>query len=192
MSKFTDNLWTDLVQEHGATLAHADRPEPGRARRPRRRVLAGSTLALAGAGAALALTLSATASTPAYAVTRQHDGSVSVKISSWSGIAGANRELAKMGVHERVLAVADGQPDPQDCVAPGTGSGGWHLLIAGKPKDSTGKGSTSSGDTGSGDTVSGNTGTDKTGSGKGSPWHVVACPSSGSTGSTGSGNTGAG
>ena len=35
MTKFTDNLWSDLVREHGPTLAHADRPEPGRARRPR-------------------------------------------------------------------------------------------------------------------------------------------------------------
>ena len=59
MTKFTDNLWSDLVQEHGAALAHADRPEPGRAR-PRPRVIAGSTLALAGVGTALALALTAT------------------------------------------------------------------------------------------------------------------------------------
>ena len=36
MTKFTDNLWRDLVQEHGAAIALADRPEPGRARRVRR------------------------------------------------------------------------------------------------------------------------------------------------------------
>ena len=26
MTRYTDNLWGDLVREHGATLAHADRP----------------------------------------------------------------------------------------------------------------------------------------------------------------------
>ena len=50
MTKFTDNLWSDLAREHGPTLARADRPEPGRARRRRPRVLAGSTLGLAGVG----------------------------------------------------------------------------------------------------------------------------------------------
>ena len=33
MTKFTDNLWHDLAREHGAALAQAGRPGPGRARR---------------------------------------------------------------------------------------------------------------------------------------------------------------
>ena len=80
MTRFTENLWSDLEREHGAPLAHADRHEPGRARRPRPRVLAGSTLALAGAGAALGVALTAGASTPAFAVTKTGDGSVLVTI----------------------------------------------------------------------------------------------------------------
>jgi hypothetical protein len=197
MSKFTDHLWRDLVREHGPTLAHADRPEPGRARRPRPRVLAGSTLGLASVIAALTLVLSATASPPAFAVTRHHDGSVSVKINRRSGIAGANRKLAAMGIHERVMAVSDGQSIPLSCVAPGPGSDGKSLVIKGSPKVSTGPVSTpssTSGNTGSGNTGTGNTGTGNTGSGGpgvGTTWHVVAC-SAGSTGNTGSGNTGAG
>jgi hypothetical protein len=193
MSKFTDRLWSDLVREHGATLAYAGRPKPGRARRLRPRVLAGSTLALAGAGAALTVTLTATASTPAFAVTRQHDGSVSVKVSSRSGIAGANRELAAMGIHERVRAVSDSQPVPLNCLAPGAGPDGKSLVIAGSPMVLTGPVSTSmSGNTGSGNAGTGNNGAGNTGSGSpavGSTWHVVVCPS-GSTGSTGSGSTG--
>lgn len=193
MSKFTDHLWSDLVREHGATLAHADRPEPGRARRPRPRGLAGGALALAGAGVALTVTMSATASTPAFAVTRQHDGSVSVKINSRSGIADANRELSAMGIHERVLAVSDGQPAPLNCLAAGAGQDGKSLVIAGKPKVLTGPASAPSSTLGS--TGTGNTGTGNAGSGGpavGSTWHVVVCPSLGNTGSTGSGNTGTG
>lgn len=182
MSKFTENLWSDLVRERGATLAYAGRSGPGRGRRPRPRVLAGSTLALAGAGAALTVTLSAMASTPAYAVTRQHDGSVSVQINSRSGIAGANRELAAMGIHERVMAVSDGQPVPLNCVAPGLGADGKSLVIAGYPAVPTGPVSTPSSTPAS--TGPGSTGTSNTGSGApgvGSTWHVVACPTPGST-----------
>ena len=75
MTKFTDNLWSDLVREHGPTLAHAGRPDPGRVggsgailRRPR--VVAGSTLALAGVGAALVLALGGSAATRGV---RRHD-----------------------------------------------------------------------------------------------------------------------
>ena len=106
MSKFTDHLWRDLAREHGATLAHADRPEPGRAggdrvlRRPR--VLAGSTLGLAGVGAVLVLALGGSATTsPAYAVTTNGDGSVTVQINRTSSIVAANNKLVSMGIHEQ-------------------------------------------------------------------------------------------
>src|SRR5579863_9680933 len=101
MSKFTDHLWSDLVQEHGATLAHADRPESGRPRlRPR--VLAGSTLGLAGGGTALVLALGAASSTPAYAVTTNGDGSVLVTINQNSALPQANAKLTAMGIHEQI------------------------------------------------------------------------------------------
>ena len=58
MAKFTENLWNDLAQEHGAALAQATRPGPGLARRPR--VIAGGTLVLAAAGTALGLGLTST------------------------------------------------------------------------------------------------------------------------------------
>jgi hypothetical protein len=103
MSKFADRLWRDLVREHGPTLVLAERPQPGRARRPR--VLAGSTLGLAGVGAALVLTLGGSAASPAFAVIARRDGSVSVKIYRSSGIAGANRKLAAMGIHKRLVAI---------------------------------------------------------------------------------------
>jgi hypothetical protein len=106
MSKFTDHLWRDLVREHGPTLAHADRPEPGRARRPRPRVLAGSTLGLAGVSAALLLALSGSAAPPAFAITTNGDGSVLVKLNYTSPqertLGQVNRKLAAMGTHEQI------------------------------------------------------------------------------------------
>jgi hypothetical protein len=105
MTKFTDNLWRDLAREHGPALAQADRPEQGRARRPR--VIAGSTLALAAAGTALGLGLTATSATPALAVTRQPDGSVLVKVNveqkTQPWVQSADRKLAAMGIDEQIM-----------------------------------------------------------------------------------------
>jgi hypothetical protein len=102
MSNYTDNLWRDLVREHGATLALSDRPEPTRARRPRPRVLAGGTLGLAGAGAAVVLALSGSAAAPAFAVTTGADGTVTVTLNKDSALTQANAKLASMGIHERI------------------------------------------------------------------------------------------
>src|ERR1700722_12596835 len=103
MSKFADNLWSDLVREPGTTLAQADRPQPGRSRRPR--ILAGSTLGLAGVGAALVLALGGTAATaPAFALTRSNDGSVLVHLNyvKNQNLGEVQQKLASMGIHEQV------------------------------------------------------------------------------------------
>ena len=181
MSKFADQLWRDLVQEHGPTLAQADRPGPGRApllRRPS--VLAGSTLGLAGVGAAIALALGA-ASTPAYAVTTNGDGSVLVTINHESALPQANAKLIAMGIHEQVIiymasgAAAD-NGGPVTCTpAPGANMSGPSLKVL-VGKDGTeiiGPGQTA-----------GNTGV--------GTWHLDHCVVTGDTGSGNSGNTGAG
>ena len=116
MAKFTENLWNDLAQEHGAALAQATRPEPGRARRPR--VIAGSTLALAAAGTALGLGLTSTSgSTPAggtaaggirkvvtdaYTITEMSNGSVLVQVNQLESILAADAKLSSMGIQEKV------------------------------------------------------------------------------------------
>jgi len=109
MSDFTDNLWRDLVREHGATLARTDRPAPAHAARVRflrrPRILAGSTLGLAGIGAALLLALGGTAATaPAFAVTRNNDGSVLVHLNYVKdlNLPQLNAKLHSMGLHEGV------------------------------------------------------------------------------------------
>jgi len=115
MAKFTENLWNDLAQEHGAALAQATRPGPGRARRPR--VIAGSTLALVAAGTALGLGLTSTSgSTPAgtaaggirkvvtaaYTITEMSNGSVLVQVNQRKSIVAADAKLSSMGIQEKV------------------------------------------------------------------------------------------
>jgi hypothetical protein len=179
MSKFTDHLWRDLVQEHGQALAYANQPEPGRAHRPR--VIAGGTLALAGAGTALALGLTATGNTPAFAVTRNSDGSVLVQINQSTNLPAANRKLTAMGIHEQVTiymkpgaaaasgpvtctpaAGASNLPGPSVKVLVGTD--GTEVIAPGTTGDNTGAGS----------------------------WHLGACTITGDTGPANAGNTGAG
>lgn len=75
---------------------------PARARRTRPRLLAGATLAMAALATALMLLVGAAASPPpAFAVTRHHDGSVSLKINRATSIVDVNRKLAAMGI-ERI------------------------------------------------------------------------------------------
>jgi hypothetical protein len=112
MAKFTENLWNDLAQEHGAALAQATRSGSGRARRPG--LIAGSTLALAAAGTALGLGLtskgapstSATGGTrvvtDAYTITQNSNGSVLVQVNQLQSIVAADAKLSSMGIQEKV------------------------------------------------------------------------------------------
>ncbi|HEY5318283.1 MAG TPA: hypothetical protein VIJ20_09895 [Solirubrobacteraceae bacterium] len=110
MSKFTDRLWRELERGHGAELEQMSRPAPKRRRRPQ--LLLGSTVALAGVGTTLALVLGAASSSPAFAVTRNHDGTITVRIMRTSGIAGANARLAALGVRARAVPVLAGCSAP--------------------------------------------------------------------------------
>jgi hypothetical protein len=185
MSKFTDHLWSDLVQEHGPTLAHAERPEPGRSGRARLlrrpRVLAGSTLGLAGVGAALLLALGGTAATtPAFAVTRSSDGSVLVHLNYVKdlNLPQLDAKLHSMGLHEGVaIWMASGAARVTGAVTcaqgPGAttpvkvlvGANGTEVIGAGQSAGNTAEGSfhldhcVTTGDNASGNTgTAGNTG----------------------------------
>ena len=180
MSKFTQNLWNDLVQEHGPAIANASRPGPGRARRPR--VIAGSTLALAGAGAAIALVLTSTSSTPASAavtVAKASDGSILVTLNKpgAQAISQADQKLAAMGFHEGIEiwmgsgpAAVNGPvtctPEPgipnQPTVKVLVGTNGTEVIKPGATAGNTGVGT----------------------------WHLNSCNLTSDTGGTG--NTGAG
>jgi hypothetical protein len=98
----------DLAREQ--QVAHASRREPGQAGGPgflrRPRLLAGGTLGLVGIAAALLLAVTGTSAPPAFAVTRQNDGSVLVRVnvteSTEPWVLGADRKLAAMGIDEQI------------------------------------------------------------------------------------------
>ena len=106
MSKFEDNLWREVEEKYGSELSEA--PGPVHSRPLRGPVLAGTSLGIVGAGTAAVLVLTAAGSSPAFAVTTQPNGYVSVVIRRIEGIPGANRRLAQLGIHARAVSVADG------------------------------------------------------------------------------------
>ena len=105
MSKFEDHLWTEFAREHGDAMARLSRSTVRHAHRGPR-LVAGTGLGLAGVGAAVALVLGATSTSPAFAVTRNHDGTVTISIHRYSGIAGANARLNQLGIRARVMPQA--------------------------------------------------------------------------------------
>jgi hypothetical protein len=112
MTNFSDQLLTDLISEHGTALESAGLPSaPSRRPHPVRRaaLLAGGAGALA-AGLTVALTAFGGGASPAYAVTRHADGTLTVAVWHPSGIAGANSELRSLNA--RVVVVPEGAGCP--------------------------------------------------------------------------------
>jgi hypothetical protein len=110
MSEFEDNLWLEVVREHGHELARAGQRGRKHRRAFRPQLLAGTTVGVAAMATAAVLLLGASTSQPAFAVTRNPDGTVTVSLKQPSGIAGANRKLAAMGVRAQIAAQAKTPP----------------------------------------------------------------------------------
>src|SRR6202021_50229 len=132
MTRFEDQLYEQLITEHGHHLRALQRPEPAR-RRVRRPVWLAT--GAAGAGAAGTVAGGALGSAPAlaaYSVTR-HDNAITVAVNRPSGVAGANVTLHAMGARVKVVPVRPGcpalgslprpQPAPHLAVSVGTGVG---------------------------------------------------------------------
>jgi hypothetical protein len=107
MTKFADQLFDDLMQEFRPTLDSIELPA-ARARRtvPRPVWLAAGTVGMAGAITAGVVVLGG--GTPAYAVTQNTDGTVTVSINQLSGVAGANDKLHNLGEPVVVVPVRPG------------------------------------------------------------------------------------
>ena len=104
MTEFEDNLWREVERTYGSELS--DAPDPLRQRsRLRVPVLAGTSLGVVGGSVAAVIVLTASSS-PAFAVTRHSDGTVSVVIRRMEGIAGANRRLQVLGIRARAVRVS--------------------------------------------------------------------------------------
>jgi hypothetical protein len=110
MSSFEDQLWSQLVRERGeqmraapqataalASSVTATKPATPRAARLRRpALLTGSALGIAGLATAGVLAL--TSASPAFAVTKNPDGTVAITLSDLSDLPALNQKLAQDGV----------------------------------------------------------------------------------------------
>jgi hypothetical protein len=94
-----------LASGQGAGPARRRRPVGTRRARPR--ALAAGSVAAVAVGTILVLLLGATTSPPAFAVNRNADGTVTVKLIKLSGINGANRRLAAIGVRARIVTAME-------------------------------------------------------------------------------------
>jgi hypothetical protein len=109
MTKFADDLYDDLMQQHGPALADLRPPAASRRHLASRRVV----LATSAGGLAVAATagaLVAASGTPAYALTTHPDGTVSLAVYRAAGIAQANAQLRQLGDRVVVVPVRAGCP----------------------------------------------------------------------------------
>jgi hypothetical protein len=137
MTRFSDQLFDDLMREHGRVLAHTTPPAPRGPRVTARRALlaGGGALAAAGviagtlvAGSGTPATHAAGNGTPAYAVTNNPDGTITLAVYKKSGFAGVNARLHKLGDNQVVVVpIEQGCPRPPAPVVPGPG----HLISTG-------------------------------------------------------------
>jgi hypothetical protein len=102
MTKFEDQLFGQLMTEHGHRLRAMQPPAPAprRARRPL--WLATGVAGTAAAATAAVMALGSAPAMAAYSVT-EHDGTVSVSVDNAAGVSGANAALHMM--HARVVVV---------------------------------------------------------------------------------------
>jgi hypothetical protein len=127
MTKFSDQLFDDLMREHGPALTHITLPAQPKRRDTARRVLvaSGGTLAVA---AAIGGALEAGSASPAYAVTKNADGTTTIAVYRTSGITGANARLHQLGDKQVVVVpIEPGCPRP----VPPAISGHGHRISAG-------------------------------------------------------------
>jgi hypothetical protein len=138
MTKFSDQLFTDLMHEHSTALRATQLPIATRGHSAVKRGawLAGGAGALTvGITAALAATGGGGAA--AYAVTPHADGTVTVGISKPSGIADANRRLTALGDRVVVVPVRAGCPSLDALPAP-VGPGKGKITVSGSAKSADG------------------------------------------------------
>lgn len=110
MTKFSDQLYTDLMRAHAETLRHTEFPVTrGHLTGKRAAVMAGGAGTLA-VGITAGLAVFGGSGGAAYAVTPHSDGTVTVGISKLSGITGANAALTSLGDRVVIVPVKAGCP----------------------------------------------------------------------------------
>ena len=148
MTKFADQLFDDLIREHGSSLTNARPPAPRGHLATRRALLAvgGGGVAVAAAAGVLVATAGtnpaahsgqvAGGKTPAYAVTNNPNGTVTLAVYQKDGIAGANAKLHELGDSQvYVVPVGAGCPSMSSLPAPAASLNGKHLTIRSRQVD---------------------------------------------------------
>jgi hypothetical protein len=111
MTRFADDLFDDLMREHGHALAHARVPAPQKRHLTARPVLITAGASGLAVAAAVGTLVATGGGNPAYAVTTHPDGAVTLAVYQESGIAGANAQLHQLG-DDRVVVVPVGSDCP--------------------------------------------------------------------------------
>lgn len=96
MTKFADQLFDDLMREHGSTLA---RTRPSASRRPiaSRKTLLATGTGVVAAAATVGGLMASGGGTPAFALTTHPNGTVTLDVYTEPGIAGINSKLHQDG-----------------------------------------------------------------------------------------------
>jgi hypothetical protein len=115
--------------------AHDPSRAPRRSRRRAVGLVAVSTTGLAALATAAVLAVGATTATPpAFAVTRHHDGSASLKINRRTSLADVNRKLATMGIEPigtgPTATTNDMSSIPNCSSIPAGWKGAWVQIVA--------------------------------------------------------------
>jgi hypothetical protein len=152
MTKFADQLFDDLMREHGPALERAGFPSiPNRHIAARRALLAaGGTVAVAGAVALVAGSgtpatravgtgpVEAYTGSRAYAITKNPGGTITLTVYRKSGIAAANARLSQLGDSQVVVVpVEPGCPS----LPPAAVSALGHKITTGIDASRSGNGS---------------------------------------------------
>jgi hypothetical protein len=138
MTKFEDQLFGQLMAEHGHQLHAVAEPAPVRRRVPRPVWLATGAAGVVAAVTATVMALSSAPAMAAYSVT-QHDGTVSVSVYNTSGVAGANAALHRLRARVVVVPVRPGcrpfgslprpHPAPHPAISVGSGVRDGHRFV---------------------------------------------------------------
>ena len=111
MTKFEDQLFGQLMAEHGHHLRAVERSAPARHRARRPLWLAtGTAGAVAAATTAAVMALGSAPAYAAYSVTQHANGTVTVSVNRPSGVAGANATLHAIGARVAIVPVRPGCP----------------------------------------------------------------------------------
>jgi hypothetical protein len=142
MTKFADQLFDDLMREHGSTLSNARTSAPRRHVASRRALLAvgGGGVAVAAAAGVLVATAGtsgaghgadvAAGRAADYAVTPHSNGTITLAVYQKAGITGANAKLHELGDSQvYVVPVGAGCPSISSLPAPAVSPNGKRLSV---------------------------------------------------------------